>query len=37
MKKAPNTNIELEKLKYALNELSSNGVDTKELFFEFIL
>lgn len=37
MKKAPNTNIELEKLKYALTELSSNGVDTKELFFDFIL
>ena len=37
MQKAPNTKIEKEKLEYALNELTENKVDTKELFIDFIL
>ena len=31
MQKAPNTKIEKEKLEYALNELTENKVDTKEI------
>lgn len=37
MMKAPNTTIEMNKLEYAYNELSGNGIDTKELFIDFIL
>ncbi|MDE6484408.1 MAG: hypothetical protein K2L14_03315 [Duncaniella sp.] len=36
MLKAPNTRIEMNKVEYALAELNSNGVDTKELFIDFI-
>ena len=32
MLKAPNTTIEMAKLEYALKELSSEGIDTKEAF-----
>lgn len=35
MLKAPNTKIEMAKLEYALNELSSEGIDTKEAFLDF--
>lgn len=37
MMKAPNTAIEKSKLDFALHELASHGVDTKELFIDFIL
>lgn len=37
MLKAPNTRVEKEKIEFALQELSSNGIDTKELFIDFIL
>lgn len=36
MMKAQNTAIEMKKVEFALNELSSNGIDTKELFIDFI-
>lgn len=34
MLKAPNTKIEMAKLKYALKELSADEINTKETFFE---
>lgn len=37
MLKAPNTKIEKNKIKYALEELTSNGINTKELFIDFVL
>lgn len=37
MLKAPNTSIEKKKLSFALNELTSNGIDTKKLFIDFVL
>ena len=37
MLKAPNTTIEMKKLEFALNELSSAGIETKELFLDYIL
>jgi hypothetical protein len=37
MGKAPNTEIELLKIRFAYDELMNNGVDTKELFIDFIL
>lgn len=37
MLKAPNTTIEINKLKYALNIISGNNIDTKELFLDYIL
>lgn len=35
MLKAPNTTIEMAKLKYALKELSSDGIDTKDAFLGY--
>lgn len=35
--KAPNTKIEKNKIRYALEELTSNGINTKELFIDFVL
>ena len=35
MLKAPNTKIEMAKLEYALQELSSEGIDTKEAFIGY--
>jgi len=37
MLKAPNTAIEKKKVEFVLGELSSNNIDTKELFIDFIL
>lgn len=37
MGKAPNTEIELKKIRRAYDELMNSGVDTKELFIDFIL
>jgi len=37
MLKAPNTKIEKNKIEYALEELTSNGINTKELFIDFVL
>ena len=37
MLKVPNTRIEKEKIEFALRELNPNGIDTKELFIDFIL
>ena len=36
MMKAPNTVIEMKKLNFALRELNSEGIDTKELFIDFM-
>ena len=37
MLKAPNTTIEKRKMEFALEELVTNGIDTKELFLDFVL
>ncbi|MCF0187375.1 MAG: hypothetical protein HUJ98_12930, partial [Bacteroidaceae bacterium] len=37
MMKADNTTIEMLKVNHALNELASNGINTKELFIDFVL
>lgn len=37
MLKAPNTKIEKNKIEFALKELIANGIDTKELFIDFVL